>query len=72
MTADELQDKTGAPRSHQRTWDENGLFPLLSAGSTAMVGTSPHRFRPTYARANVGHPSYPVTVSCQAGTVEPC
>jgi hypothetical protein len=54
------------------TWDENGLFPLLSAGSTAMVGASPHRFRPTYAEANVGHPSCHLTVSGQAGTVESC
>jgi hypothetical protein len=54
------------------TWDENGLFPLLSAGSTAMVGASPHRFSPTYAGANVGHPSYHLIVSCVSGTVKPC
>ncbi len=47
MTANEVQVWTG-------TWDENGLFPLLSAGSTAMVGALPHLFRPTYAGANAG------------------
>ena len=31
----------GAPRSHQRTWDENDFLRLLSAGLTAMVVASP-------------------------------
>jgi hypothetical protein len=49
---------TGAPRSPQRTWAENDMFRLLLLFdfAKAMVGFA-HLIRPTYALANVGHPS---------------
>jgi hypothetical protein len=53
---------TGAPGSPQRTWAENEMFRLLLASiGKAVVGFAP-RFRPTYAKANVGHPSSPYRV----------
>jgi hypothetical protein len=53
--------RTGAPRSHQRTWAENDWFPLLFRQSRTKEpwwGFA-HLSRPTYAGANVGHPSHP-------------
>ena len=60
----------GAPRSPQRTWDENdGAKPLRTLfargaryGSRESSPNSSksirrHRFRPMYAGANMGHPS---------------
>jgi hypothetical protein len=62
--------RTGAPRSHWRTWDENdGAKPLrtlsLGARDTVPEGAvrnevkalEEHRFRPMYAEASMGHPS---------------
>jgi hypothetical protein len=59
-----MEPRTGNPRSPQRTWAENEMFPLLLLSlpdllvdiAKAMVGFA-RRFRPTYALANVGHPS---------------
>src|SRR5271163_2204950 len=61
----------GAPCSPQRTWAENDVFEcfysipeqfsleqLRLRRAKAFEGASPHRFRPTYAGANVGHPSH--------------
>jgi hypothetical protein len=69
MVAEPLRNWTGAPRSPQRTWAENDIFRTLSVGrlsSTewiqldgqfkAIVGFA-RLIRPTYAEANVGHPS---------------
>jgi hypothetical protein len=61
---------TGAPGSHQRTWAENDVFRLfflvlprifLLDRVKTVVGFAPLS-RPTYALANVGHPSrsYPL------------
>ncbi len=90
-----VEKRTGAPGSHQRTWDDIDFFPLLFPGQVtkALEGLppdflwslvelgdfmrlslqkaahanmgdaayrksgSPHLLRPTYAGANVGHPS---------------
>jgi hypothetical protein len=59
----EWQSRTGAPGSHQRTWDDDDLFPLLSqngataltsvAVAKAMVGLTPYLFVPRY-------PGFPV------------
>src|ERR1700733_15146130 len=59
----------GAPGSPKRTWAENDIFRLLSAGRLsnpewiqldgqfkAIVGFA-RLFRPRYALANLGHPS---------------
>ena len=62
---------TGNPGSPQRTWAENDFFECFCFGSGLLSrepyleacsekpskGLRPHRFRPTYAVANVGHPS---------------
>ena len=65
---DQQQHRTGAPRSPGRTWDDHDIFRMLSLTEQwisglieqkAIVGFA-HRFRPTYAGANVGHPSGPV------------
>jgi len=62
--------KSGSP---QRTWAKDDLFPMLSPDRSTELGcngtvssagqrksnrwASPNRFQPTYAEANVGHPS---------------
>jgi len=56
---------TGAPRSPQRTWDENEFLRLLSAGSTAMVGLRPS----TSAHVRWGERGAPVQ-SCFASGSE--
>jgi hypothetical protein len=46
----------GCPSFAAAYVNDNDLVRMLSAGPTAMVGFA-HLFRPTYAGANVGHPS---------------
>jgi hypothetical protein len=61
---------TGNPGSPQRTWAENDVFEcfysipelfsleqLFTRMAKAFEGATPRLFRPTYAEANVGHPS---------------
>ena len=60
----------GAPCSPQRTWAENDVFEcfcsipqlfsleqLFARTAKTFEGATPRLFRPTYAEANVGHPS---------------
>ena len=51
-------DLTGAPRSPQRTWDEkDGRSPSIALERDKQQAFEENRYRPTYAGANVGHPS---------------
>src|ERR1700732_891395 len=60
-TQHRLRNWTGAPRSSKRTWAEDDLFRMLflALNTEAMVGASPHRFRPTYPDFLHGAPPTP-------------